>query len=359
VWRTESITGSRTDASRRARELRADARRLAEAGGRDDTVSAYLTGEWLPAVSKVSKRRRPLAPTTAAKYTAAVERVASSHLGRMKLTDVRPRHVERFRDELMAPGTLAPQTVGDVLRVLSQALRRAASRGLIDRNPADSSVVDRPGADPRPIPTIDGTLAQTILAAVRGVDPWDVAAHLALGASLRREEVLGLEWSDIDLDEGRLSVARTLTWAGGELHWGPPKSAAGERTILLPGFVVDALRRHWAAQMDRRVDLGEAWWPERQLVVDRGDGRPWSPPSFSKSWSRFAARQGFGDVTFLGLRHGAATLMLAAGVPDPVAVAVMGHADTRILRRYQEVVDELKREAASRMDAMLGGMKQE
>ena len=61
-------------------------------------------------------------------------------------------------------------------------------------------------------------------------------------------------------------------------------------------------------------------------------------------------------ITFHTLRHGAATLMLAGGVPDAVAITVMGHADTRVLRRYQEVVDELKQDAAKRMDAVLGGV---
>ena len=68
---------------------------------------------------------------------------------------------------------------------------------------------------------------------------------------------------------------------------------------------------------------------------------------------RFAKANGLEGVTFHTLRHGAATVLLAAGVPDTVALEVMGHADTRILRHYQEVVDELKRDAAERMDALL------
>jgi integrase len=60
-------------------------------------------------------------------------------------------------------------------------------------------------------------------------------------------------------------------------------------------------------------------------------------------------------LKFHGLRHGAATLMLAGGVSDAVAIKMMGHADTKILRRYQEVVDELQRDAAARMDRLLGG----
>jgi integrase len=78
------------------------------------------------------------------------------------------------------------------------------------------------------------------------------------------------------------------------------------------------------------------------------------PASFSTGWRRFAKAHGFEGVTFHNLRHGAATLLLAAGVADSVALEVMGHADTRILRHYQEVVSELKKDAASRMDRLLG-----
>lgn len=101
---------------------------------------------------------------------------------------------------------------------------------------------------------------------------------------------------------------------------------------------------------------------EDDLVVDSGYGGPWLPASFSKGWARFAEKAGLrgatkrGDsklVTFHTLRHGAATLLLASGVPDAVAVHVMGHADTRILRRYQDVIPALLQDAADRMGAVL------
>jgi integrase len=91
------------------------------------------------------------------------------------------------------------------------------------------------------------------------------------------------------------------------------------------------------------------------LVVDNGIGEPWHPASFSTGWRRFAKAQGFAGITFHGLRHGAASLLLAAGVTDKVALDVMGQADTRILRHYQAVADELKKDAAAKMDALLGG----
>lgn len=165
--------------------------------------------------------------------------------------------------------------------------------------------------------------------------------------------MLGLGWEHVKLEQGTIRIERTLTYAGRELHFGPPKSAAGERTLVAPRFVLDALRRHRASQNERRLLYGTAWKDEHNLVCDYGDGGPWLPPTFSTYWSRFAAKSGFAEVTFHTLRHGTATLLLAAGVPDAVVVQVMGHADTRILRRYQDVIPELLRDASERLEALL------
>lgn len=174
--------------------------------------------------------------------------------------------------------------------------------------------------------------------------------HLGLGLGLRREEVLGLRWSDVD---EAVHVRRTLTAAEGRLHFGPPKSRAGERELPMPDFVARALQRHRIAQGERLLAIGIA---RSELVVDNGIGEPWQPATFSGAWRDFADDHGFVGLTFHGLRHGAATLLLAAGVPDAVAPRTTGHADTRILARYQDVVSELQQDAATRMDELLGGM---
>lgn len=114
--------------------------------------------------------------------------------------------------------------------------------------------------------------------------------------------------------------------------------------------MADALERHRTAQTERLDAIGVG----AMLVVDNGIGQSWQPATSSGVWRDFAEAHGFVGVTFHTLRHGAATLLLASGVPDAVAISVMGHADTKILRRYQDVVDELQRDAAARMDALLG-----
>jgi integrase len=342
----QTFKGPKRDAERKLRQM-LDDRDEGRLGDGRQPLQRFLADEWLPSVSAVSKRGRPLAPTTAQRYRDAVRHI-SREIGKVRLSEVRPVHVERVRDAMLARG-LGPQTVSDVLRVLGQALSRAEARGLIARNPADPSLVHRPVGERGSFIVIDAALGGRILAAARGADPWEAAVHLGLGLGLRREEVLGLRWSDVD---DVVHVTRTLTAADGQLHFGPPKSAAGRRDLPLPGFVAAALQRHRLAQAERLLAVG---LPRPELVVTTAIGEPWQPATFSGAWKDWATAHEFSGITFHGLRHGAATLLLAAGVSDTVAMRTMGHADTRILARYQDVVSELQRDAANRMDALLGG----
>jgi integrase len=91
-----------------------------------------------------------------------------------------------------------------VLRVLLQALSKAESKGYVGKNPADARLVNRPVGAKSTFEKIDPALGNRILASVDGVDPSYVAAHLALGLGLRRQEVLGLTWSDVDADTIRV-----------------------------------------------------------------------------------------------------------------------------------------------------------
>jgi len=281
---TRTVRGSRQDAQRALTTMLKDLDSGTLADGRQP-LGRYLESEWLPAVSTVSKRGRPLAPTTRQRYSDAVRHV-SREIGSVRLADLRPAHVEQCRDRLLTRG-LAPQTVSDVLRVLSQALSRAEARGLVGRNPANPSLVHRPVGERTAFTVIDAKLGQKILAAAADTDPWDAAVHLALGLGLRREEVLGLSWDNVQ--DGVVRVRRTLTAASGALHFGPPKSQAGRRDISTPGFVAQALRRHHAAQGERLLALGL----RQELVVCNPIGEPFQPASFSGHWKDFATANGF------------------------------------------------------------------
>lgn len=188
------------------------------------------------------------------------------------------------------------------------------------------------------------------LHAVDGSDLY-VPTLVALGTGLRRGEVLGLRWRDIDLDARTACVARTLQT---DMSFTPPKSHR-TRTFTVPGFVADALRAHSSQQAARRLRCGSAW-AELDLVCDRGDGRPVRPWSLTQRFGRAMARAGI-DLTFHELRHGNATLLLDAGVALKVTQVRLGHSTIGVTAdTYTHVADDVDRDAAARLDAHMGAV---
>jgi integrase len=313
------------------------------------TVDSYLTTEWLPGITHVSAKGRPLGPRTAEKYANSIARLRPL-IGDIPLTKLKSGHVERARDELAK--RMAPATVTDIIATLSRALDLAEVRGYIVRNPASHRLVRRLRSEPRRHPEVDPKLAGRILRAAQGGDPWDAAVHLALMLSLRREEILALRWSDVDLETGAVEISRAVTETGKGLTIGRPKSEASARRLIAPPMVIAALRRHKVAQAERRLQAAE--WTDQDLIVDRGDGKPYLPSSFSKWWRMWASSHGF-TLRFHDLRAGTASLMVAAGIHDAVAVDVMGHGSRKMLMHYQTITDDMLRDAAGRLEELFRG----
>jgi integrase len=362
VWTRDAKTGKRhhqrisaptvreLKETKRALQAKNDARKWRAP---DRTPLGTYLQDYLDAVSVLSRRGHALAPTTRQKYGDAIDRI-EAEIGHVPLCDLQEGHVEQLREALLKK-KLAPGTVNDVMRILGQACRRAVVKGLLEYNPADADRVPRPSHDPKKFVVIGPQLAQRILEAGKGLDPWDAALNLALGCGLRREEVLGLRWSHVDFDAGTIRVTETVTWAGGRFHQGPTKTKASVRTVPMPTQVADALKRHRKAQARIGSD---------GLVIDNGRGGPWSPPTFSTYWRRFAKQHDLRGrtldgtervITFHTLRHGAATLLMAGQVSDAMAMRILGHTTVKMLDRYRDPVTELLQDAGQRMSAMLGG----
>jgi integrase len=271
------------------------------------------------------------------------------------MAELAPGDVEHLREALLAEGKLGRQVIARTMGTLAQALEWGVKRGLLPRNPADPGLVFRPSGKRRKFVPVDPALATQILRAASEEHRFGAEAALALGAGLRREEVLGLRREDLDLEAGVVQIRQALTRTTGKLHLGPPKSQKSEREVPLVEFVVGALRSHLAHQAERRIALGGAW-VETDLVFDRGDGQPCNPSTFSSAWRAWAKRHGFEEVTFHTLRHGCATLLRAAGV-DPVAIAdILGHSDPRFTERlYTDLWLGVKREGVEKLQALLNG----
>ena len=330
---------NRADVVRKLDDLRKEA-----AGGfaTGETTGAYLA-RWIVAV------RPRLRAATHREYSRHVASYWSS-LASIPLTRLTPAHVERAMAELVAR-PLSPQTVRHARSTLRRALHDAQRDGILNRNVA--SLARPPRAARREMRALTAAEVGRLIEGTAG-DRFGPLYATAAGTGLRLGELLGLSWSDIDLEARQLTVRRSLSRAhGGGFELAEPKTARSRRTVMLPAIALDALRRQKARQAADRLAAGTAWQDERGLVFTDALGRSGDPSAASVAFRTAADRLGL-PVRLHDLRHTAASLMLAGGVPLKVVSEALGHSSIAITADvYSHVTPDLRREAADAMDRAL------
>lgn len=263
---------------------------------------------------------------------------------------LRPVHLQRFYSEKLDSG-LSASTVRKFHNILHAALRHAVRMQLLAANPTD--VVTAPKPRRTEMTVLDEQASATMLRAAQGSELY-LPLLLAVGTGMRRGELLGLRWSDVDLEAGTLTVAQTLQEAYGEVLFKEPKTTKSRRRITLPELVVEALRAHRVEQAARTL-AREPGYVESDLVLPAPGGGPWWPSNFDRMWRRFKKRQGL-EIRFHDLRHTHATQLLKAGIHPKVVSERLGHASIGItLDTYSHVLPGMQEEAAAKIDAGLRG----
>jgi integrase len=272
-------------------------------------------------------------------------------IGEMRLSAIRPLDVQKVVDEV-ATKNLSAGTQVLVYRVLSSSLAQALRWQLIAVNPAKAI---RPPRPERPMLNIpDRDQMTRILDVCR--DTW-IERHVLLAAAtgMRLGEILGLRWRDVDLDAGVVRVTQAVEWSGRTFRFSQPKSPRSRRTISLPPFAIDALRRWRKDQNERRLIVGQGW-ADHDLVVDDGLGRSHRTDSVSAGFRGLMKREGIEPrPRFHDLRHAFATRLLEAGVHPKVVSEALGHASVAFtMDRYQHVMPTMQAQAADAIQAAIG-----
>jgi integrase len=357
-----AVKGTRLDAERERTRLLHQIDNSTYAEPTKMTVGAWLD-RWL-----ADHARPTVGARTLDGYTMIVEKYLKPRLGALVLAKLRPAHIAAYHGAMLADGRrrrpkghagplgLSARSVLHHHRVLGEALRRAVKLQLLAVNPCDA--VD----PPRPVmveaKVLDGAGMAALLAAAEGMR-LHVPILAALLTGLRRGELLGLAWSDVDLDRGTLRVRRSLQQVLGEPpFFKPPKTDRGRRAVHLPVPLVEALRHHEVAQKAERLRLGDVY-DNQDLVFPAADGRPWSPVAFTHAFVDLARRPGVPRVRFHDLRHSHATALLIAGIHPKVVSERLGHSTVNItLDLYSHVLPGLDEDAAKRagdaLEAALG-----
>jgi integrase len=339
-----------TTAAEAARERRGA---LAEMDGgapppprRDSTtLGAYLIG-WPATVPHIK-------PATVDAYGKAARYVSADPTGARPLQRLTPADLRALYRRLRDRG-LSAATVALVHAVVVRALGDALADGMVRSNPARADRV-APKLGTRPEAHVwTADQASAFLAATSG-DRLAALWRVALTTGLRRGELLGLRWDDLDLDAGTLTVRRTLGVIAGKVVEGPPKTAAARRTIALDAGTVTAVREHRKQLVVERLAAGPAWAGDDRVFC-KVNGRPIHPNTIGHALNAAADAAKVPHVTVHGLRHTSATLSLHAGrVPVRVLSERLGHANVTVtLRTYAHALTGDDAAAADAIAEVLG-----
>jgi integrase len=283
-------------------------------------------------------------------------------IGAVPLRSLTPTHLNRLYAELLesgrAPGNgrragkgpgLSPRTVAYIHTIIHRALRDATKDGVVLRNVAAAARPPKQRASGAPeIHTWNADELRAFLDFVSDEQLYPVFM-VAATTGMRRGEVLGLPWRDIDLDSARASIRQTVVCVGHKVAFSTPKTPKSKRSVPLPREAVDTLRGLHRQQTTHALDGSDLVFQD-----DRGD--PLDPESVSLVFERRVKSSGLPRIRFHDLRHTFATLALQAGVPLKVVSDILGHENISITAdTYSHVIPAMQEDATSRVAALVFG----
>ncbi|WBP92789.1 site-specific integrase [Mycolicibacterium neoaurum] len=359
----DPTTGKRRQVRRRFKTEREARDALAEVLG-EAAKGTFVARKKLTvadAIEDFIAARHNLRATSLSKLTYDLAVLKQFH-GDMPLQQLTKADIDRMVTSLVKGGTTTPPTpkfpkgrtrkpwgskaVNKVIVATARLLEDAHRQGLVPRNVA--AHVNRVSSGYDEPQSFTETEVRQLLGALQD-DRLAHAWHLAL-SGLRRGEIAGLRWSDVDFDTGLLTIANNRVSAGGRSVENDPKSFTSRRTLPLPERLVVALRDARERQRVERVEAGAAY-RSGAYVVSNEIGDPYSPAVLSRYWGQTLARCGMRHIKLHAARHTCATLMHLQGVPVAVIAAWIGHKDAALtMRLYAHSQDEALKVAATAVD---------
>lgn len=284
-------------------------------------------------------------------YELQYARYIRSNLGNIKLMDLKPTEISDWQTGL-AKRHLSSRTISYAYRILKSCLEFATRLRLIPFNPA--SGVPAPSQERTEKQAYTRDEARAYLEAARS-HRLEALFLLVLTTGLRRSEVFGLRWEDVDFETLEIRVRQRLRWIrGGGFNVGPPKTKRSRRTIPISTDTAQALLR-WREQQQLERSHAGTDWIEHGLVFTSQGGNPLHPSTLTKAHDFIIAKAKIRRLTVHELRHSFTSLARAAGVDLKVISEILGHATVAFTADfYQHTFEEMRREVARTAQELTG-----
>lgn len=319
---------------------------------------------WMDEYAKVN-----LTIKTYARYEIYLKRI-NQGIGHLKLKDITPLQLNAFyrsleadgvnqrkrydeNGELINNGKLAPKTILDHHRVISKILSTAVKWGLLEKNVAMRA--DPPKVPHREISYLNEQEVRKMLTLLEK-EPiqYQTMITLLVYTGIRRGELCGLEWKDIDFENQVMHVVRSAQYIGNKtMITKEPKTKSGIRHFSLSIHACILLKKYKRWQLEQKFNAGDQWTESDRLFTS-WNGKPIHPDTVTDWFSKFIKRSGLPYVTLHSLRHTNATLMIAEGTDVCTVSRRLGHANTATtLNIYAHALKSKDREAANTLDNVL------
>ena len=320
-----------------------------EISGSGDLTLDEWTERWLTGYAEPTLR-----PSIVRGYRCLIRNHSRPALGNRQLRTITRNDVQKFYNRLRqtkaqtrgheGERNLADSMVRKIHMLLHEILEAAVCSRLISQNPTSGTVIPKCSYSPKKV--LNEEQLETFMEAIRRGPMWYDFFYTEITTGLRRGEICGLQWDDLDEQTGRLKVRRSIRVApGGELEIGETKTEKGVRSILLPPSTLHILRERHKTAMTR--------WIFPSLLTPE---KPTSPNAAYQRLKDILRGAGLPDIRFHDLRHTFATHALASGVDAKTLSGILGHTNASFtLDTYTHVTTDMQKNAAN----IVGGFMEE
>jgi len=311
---------------------------------------------WLSDYAEVN-----LAPKTVFRYKQLLNSRIFPAMGHLKIEQIRPTHLLEFYKNLQEEdirldgkqGKLSNQTIHHYHRLLSAIFNDAIEWQVIVISPA--SRVKPPKVTRTQIACYDEKQTFSMLGALEA-EPlkYKTAIVLALTTGLRRGEIMGLEWQDINFEDNTITVRQASQYLPGKgTFTKEPKNEMSKRIISIPFSVMSLLKEYRKEWLGSRLKVGDLWQGTNRLFTT-WDGKPMHPDTFTKWFPKFLKRHSLHLINFHALRHTSASWLMAQGLPLKSISSRLGHSNISTTADiYGHALKSVDREIAEKFDDLL------